>query len=142
MPISSNKKEVEKKKEQKRKEKLRRKEERKRGGTSSFDDMIVYMDEFGNFTDTPPQPRQEVDAETIQVSTPQQEDVATERPQGTIDFFNAAKGFGFIRPNDGKERYFFHISQAPANIAEGNRVTFDLEKTDRGLSAINIEKTK
>lgn len=142
MPISNNKREFEKKKEQKRKDKQRRKEERKRGGTSSFDDMIVYMDEFGNFTDTPPQPKQEVDLESIQVSTPQQEDVAEERPQGIVDFFNADKGFGFIRQTDGKDRYFFHISQAPADIAEGNRVSFDLEKTDRGLSAINIEKIK
>ena len=50
-----NKKELEKKKQSKKQEKLKRKENRKtNSGTKSFDDMIAYVDEHGNITDTPP----------------------------------------------------------------------------------------
>jgi hypothetical protein len=49
--ISSNKRELEKKKQSKRLEKQKRKEERKANGTSSFEDMIAYVDENGMLTD-------------------------------------------------------------------------------------------
>ena len=51
------KRENEKKKQAKRFEKQRRREERQAGGSSSLDDMIAYVDENGNITDTPPQLR-------------------------------------------------------------------------------------
>jgi cold-shock DNA-binding protein family len=64
-----NKKEKEKRKLQKRKEKEARKEARKEaGGKSSLDDMIAYVDEFGNITSTPPDPtkkKEEINAEDI-----------------------------------------------------------------------------
>ncbi len=53
---SFHKKEIEKNKQQKKKEKQQRKEERKLQGTSSFEDMIAYVDENGMITDTPPTP--------------------------------------------------------------------------------------
>ena len=49
------KRENEKKKQAKRFEKQKRREERQAGGSSSLDDMIAYVDENGNITDTPPQ---------------------------------------------------------------------------------------
>ena len=51
------KRENEKKKQAKRLEKQKRKEERQAAGTSSFDDMIAYVDENGNFTNIPPEER-------------------------------------------------------------------------------------
>ena len=62
---------------------------------------------------------------------------------GTVKWFNATKGFGFIQPESGNRDVFLHISaleraglQAPA---DGQKVTFDLEKGRDGReSAINI----
>ena len=78
-PISFTKRDLEKKKQEKRLAKQQKKEERKSNGTSSFEDMIAYVDENGMITDTPPTPNnkpQEVDMSTIEVSTPRR----TEEP--------------------------------------------------------------
>ncbi len=142
--ISFNKRELEKKKEQKRKEKLQRKEERKAGGVSSFDDMIAYVDENGFITDTPPDPtkKQEIDLEDIEVSTPKKEEIEDPILRGRVEHFNTEKGYGFIKNLSGVDKYFFHISNAPAEIAEGNTVTFELERGDRGMNAVKIVLTK
>ncbi|MDR0687980.1 MAG: cold shock domain-containing protein [Prevotellaceae bacterium] len=140
MAISSNKREVQKKKEQKRKDKQKRKEERKANSSGSLDDMIAYVDENGVITDTPPDPvkRQEVEIESIAVSTPKKENVAEVTLTGRVEFFNSSKGYGFIKSTADTNQYFFHISNAPANIAEGNMVTFELERGERGLNAVRI----
>jgi cold shock CspA family protein len=140
MANSFNKRELEKKKEQKRKEKQQRKEERKAGGSKSFDDMIAYVDEKGMITDTPPDPekKKEVDLDDIVVSTPKKEDMEEVAMMGYVEHFNLDKGYGFIRHHSGTEKYFFHISNAPANIAEGNTVTFELERGGKGLNAVKV----
>ena len=71
------KKEREKKRLKKKKDKLLRKEERKAGGQDS---MFVYVDEFGQLTDTPPDPTKKikVDASTIEIGIPKKEDRAVE----------------------------------------------------------------
>ncbi|MDR0757718.1 MAG: cold shock domain-containing protein [Tannerella sp.] len=144
MAISYNKKELQKKKEQKRKDKQKRKEERKASGSGSLDDMIAYVDENGVITDTPPDPirKQEVEAASIAVSTPRQTDTEDPVLNGQVEFFNPDKGYGFIRNTAGTDKYFFHVSNAPANIAEGNTVTFELERGERGLSAVKIALVK
>ncbi len=141
MANSFNKKELEKKKEQKRKEKQLRKEERKASGSRSFDDMIAYVDENGMITDTPPDPdrKQEVELDDIVVSTPKKEEVE-ETPilKGRVEYFNSSKGYGFIKNLANAEKYFFHVSNAPANITEGNIVTFELERGEKGMNAVRI----
>src|SRR5690606_26357843 len=95
-----NKKENEKKKQKKKKEKEARKEERKASGKgSSFE--IAYVDEFGNFTSTPPDPstRTKINEADIQISVPRH---AAPSPadlvrQGIVTFFNDSKGYGFIK---------------------------------------------
>lgn len=141
---SFNKRELEKKKEQKRKEKQQRKEERKAGGVSSLDDMIAYVDENGMLTDTPPDPskKEEFDVDQIAVSTPKKEDMPDEPNKGRVEYFTPDKGYGFIKDLSNGEKYFFHISNAPAEIAEGNMVTFELERGARGMNAIRIIITK
>jgi CspA family cold shock protein len=58
--------------------------------------------------------------------------------QGTVKFFNAQKGFGFIQPDDGSKDVFVHISAVEAaglrGLNEGQKVTFDIV-TERGKSA-------
>jgi cold shock CspA family protein len=144
--ISSNKRELEKKREQKRQEKQKRKEVRKANrGSMSFDDMIAYVDANGLITDTPPDPneKQEVDVDSIIVSTPQKtETEETVLMRGYVEYYVADKGYGFIRDDSGKNKYFFHISNAPANIAKGNTVVYELERGERGLNAVKIVLTK
>ncbi|MDY5354084.1 MAG: cold shock domain-containing protein [Bacteroides pyogenes] len=140
MAISFNKREKEKLKQQKRLEKQRRKEERKAEGSASFEDMIAYVDENGNITSTPPDmsKRQEIDVEDIAVSTPVKEEVEEEVMQGRVEHFNSDKGYGFIKDLGSTEKYFFHISNAPASIKQGNRVTFELGRGQKGMNAVNI----
>ena len=58
---------------------------------------------------------------------------------GTVKFFNNAKGFGFITPDDGSKDVFVHVNGLIDEIAEGNEVSFDVEETPKGLSAINVK---
>ncbi|MDR0797007.1 MAG: cold shock domain-containing protein [Tannerella sp.] len=140
MATSFNKKELEKKKEQKRKEKQRRKEERKSDGSKSFDDMIAYVDENGVITNTPPDPnkKKKVDLDDIAISIPKKEGMEEAILNGRVEHFNADKGYGFIKNLSGMDKYFFHVSNAPANIVEGNKVTFELERGEKGMNAVKI----
>ena len=137
--ITSGKRDNEKKKQQKRQEKQKRKEERANSATRSFDDMIAYVDENGMLHSTPPvKSKEEIDIETIAISTPKQEEVEDQPLTGRVEYFNADKGYGFIKDSASVEKYFFHISAAPANIAVGNKVTFETERGTRGMSAVQI----
>ena len=140
--ISFQKKELEKKRAQKKKEKQKRKEERKaNSGGNSLDDMIAYVDENGVITSEAPDPdkKEEIDVNDIAVSTPKKDELEEETPRGSVAFFNSDKGYGFIRNLLDGEKYFFHISDAFPEIAEGTKVTFELVKGNRGLNAVNIE---
>jgi CspA family cold shock protein len=62
---------------------------------------------------------------------------------GTVKFFNATKGFGFIQPEGGEKDVFVHISAVEQSgmgtLAEGQRVSFDVV-TERGkLAASNLK---
>jgi len=141
MAISFNKREQEKKKEQKRQEKQKRKEERKaNSGSTSFEDMIAYVDENGVITSTPPDmaSKQKVDIEDIAISTPKKEDIEDPILNGRVEYFNPDKGYGFIKHIGSTDKYFFHISSAPASIIEGNMVTFELERGQKGMNAVRI----
>ena len=65
--------------------------------------------------------------------------------QGTVKWFNAEKGFGFISNDDGGEDVFVHFSAIQTDgyrqLAEGQKVTFDTEpdpRGNRGLRAVNV----
>ena len=62
---------------------------------------------------------------------------------GTVKFFNATKGFGFIQPDDGGTDTFVHISAVEraglTTLAEGQKVTFEIEQSRDGrASAANL----
>jgi cold shock protein len=59
--------------------------------------------------------------------------------QGTVKFFNDAKGFGFITPNDGRAEIFVHSSGLIDNIRENNSVSFDIEQGRKGPNAVNVK---
>ncbi len=58
--------------------------------------------------------------------------------EGTVKFFNNAKGFGFITIKDSEEEIFVHTSNLIDQIKENDNVTFDVKKGDKGLSAIKV----
>ena len=118
----------------------KRREERQAGGSSSLDDMIAYVDENGNITDTPPQlrPKVEIQLEDIVIATPKKEDIAAEPLKGRVEYFNTEKGYGFIKDLASTEKYFFHISSAPEGIGEGRIVLFELMRGTRGMNAVKI----
>jgi CspA family cold shock protein len=64
---------------------------------------------------------------------------------GTVKWFNAQKGFGFIQPDDGGKDVFVHISAVErsgiGNLSEGQKVSFDLENDRRSgkTSACNLK---
>ena len=68
------------------------------------------------------------------------------RISGTLKFYNAAKGFGFITPDDGSKDVFVHASALEKagiqSLNEGDKVTFTLEddRKGRGKQAGQIEK--
>ncbi|WP_299579562.1 cold shock domain-containing protein [uncultured Sunxiuqinia sp.] len=144
---SFNKKEVRNKKEKKRKEKekkrLARKDNEKSG---SLDDMIAYVDENGNITDTPPDPSQkaEVNIEDIEVSVPKSDPNEEIDPirKGTVTFFNESKGYGFIRDSETKESIFVHINNVLEDIKEGNLVSFEVEMGQKGPTAVKVKQIK
>ena len=139
--ITSGKREREKIEQTKRLDKQRKREERQNSGSRNFEDMLAYVDENGVLHTTPPdvKPREEIDASQIEISIPRRSEPDEIIPfQGRVEYFDAAKGYGFIKDSDNGEKYFFHITNAPAEIAEGNRVTFEIERGTRGMNAVRL----
>jgi cold shock CspA family protein len=139
------KKEREKKRLAKKREKQEKKDERKTtsGKGKGLDDMIAYVDEHGNITDTPPDPNNkiEVNLDDIMLGAAKIEDSEPVDPTrtGLITYFNSSKGYGFIRDIDTKESVFVHVNQLNGPLAENTRVTFETEKSARGLTAVNVK---
>lgn len=61
---------------------------------------------------------------------------------GTVKFFNATRGFGFISPDDGSKDVFVHISAVESSeldhLVEGQKVSFDIQQEPRGPKAVNL----
>jgi CspA family cold shock protein len=65
--------------------------------------------------------------------------------QGTVKFFNAEKGYGFIKPDDGGSDIFVHITAVEhaglRSLAEGQRISFEIEpdKKGKGPKAVALQ---
>jgi len=139
-----NKKENEKKRLKKRLDKQKKREERKvNSEDSGSDNMIAYVDENGNLTDTPPDltKKKVIDATKIQIGVPkrEKEEIITTR-KGRVEFFNESKGFGFIKEHETNEKYFVHVNGLMEEIMENDKVTFELEQGLKGLNAVRVKK--
>lgn len=63
---------------------------------------------------------------------------------GTVKFFNTTRGFGFIAPDDGTKDVFVHVSAVERSglgyLAEGQKVSFEVEQDQRGPKAVNLQE--
>jgi cold shock CspA family protein len=142
---SSSKKENEKKRAKKKKDKEEKREERQANNKKgkSLEDMLAYVDENGNISATPPDPKKkrEINAEDIQVGVPKQDD--TVQPEvlrkGIVTFFNDSKGYGFIKDQQTQESIFVHINGLVNPIRENDRVTFKVEMGHKGPNAVDVK---
>ncbi len=62
---------------------------------------------------------------------------------GTVKFFNATRGYGFIAPDDGSKDVFVHISAVERSglgqISEGQKLSFEVQQDARGPKAVNLQ---
>ncbi len=139
------KKEKEKKKAKKKLERAEKREERKVNNNKgkSFEDMIAYVDEFGNITNIPPdkQKRSEnaVAAPQVRNSGDLDEDVES---TGVVALFFEDKGYGFITEDKTRLNIFVHSNKLTESIKEKDRVTFRKESSPKGYAAVNVRKIK
>ncbi|WP_450782890.1 cold-shock protein [Streptomyces sp. NPDC001635] len=111
-----SKKENEKKRLKKQKDKQEKKEERQANAKKglTLEDMMAYVDENGNISSTPPDPKKKkiINTEDIQIGISRQEDIVDENPvkKGTVTFFNDSKGYGFIKNTETQDSIFVHAN--------------------------------
>jgi cold shock CspA family protein len=141
-----NKKEVRTKKEKKIKNKDKKRQARKDNEKSSFDQMIAYVDENGQISNTPPDPNKKikVKAEDIELGVPKRDTIDVTNPvrKGIVSFFNTDKGYGFIRDMNTQESIFVHVNNVEEPIKEDNKVSFEVEKGPKGLTAVRVKLFK
>lgn len=139
-----NKREKEKKRIQKQKDKEQRKEERKANKESkSFEDMIAYVDENGNFSSTPPDAsrKKTIRENDIDLTSRNKGGARlTDKRQGVVKFFEKDKGFGFIKDSQSQEEFFFHHSSTNFPVAQSDVVSFEIEPGPKGMNAVRIVK--
>lgn len=139
-----SKKEKEKKRLKKRQDKLVKKEERKstsEGG--SLESMMAYVDEYGNISDTPPDPtkKKKIIASNIEIGVPKREDEPEMAGrQGKISYWNDAKGYGFIKDLMTQENVFVHVNGTLEAVKENDTVTFEVERGQKGMNAVRVKK--
>jgi cold shock CspA family protein len=140
-----NKKENEKIRLKKRMEKEKKKEDRRAGSdkVKGPEDMFAYVDEYGKIVSTPPDPKQkqEIKAEDIRISISRKENTDPESyiRKGKVIFFNDSKGYGFIKDQESQESVFVHINSLENPVKEGDNVTFETQKDQRGLKAVRVK---
>ena len=99
--------------------------------------MLAYTDEFGNLSDTPPDPtkkKKEINEEDIVLGARNSDDGNFEQPlrEGVVSFFNTSKGYGFIKDLETKESIFVHINGLVDSVSENDKVNFETERGPKG----------
>ena len=140
---SFNKKEREKKRQKKRKEKAERKLQRKEeAAEKKSTDTLMYVDENGNLTETPPDPnkRKEIKAEDIDISSPSHSAREEEDPirKGQVKFFNEEKGYGFIIDRRTKNSIFVHAAGLEQEVKGNDKVQFEIVMGPKGPNAVRV----
>ena len=74
-------------------------------------------------------------------------DSGIDMQRGTVKWFSDEKGYGFIKPQDGSEDVFVHRNNVSGleweeSLREGETVEYETERTPKGISAINVQRTE
>lgn len=140
-----SKKENEKKRLKKRQDKEEKKEERQANSKKgkSLEEMMAYIDEDGNISSTPPDPKKKkiIRTEDIQIGVQKraEADPADSIRRGTVTFFNESKGYGFIKDQETQESIFVHINGLVDAVKENSKVTFEVEMGHKGPNAVSVK---
>ncbi|HUX96556.1 MAG TPA: cold shock domain-containing protein [Bacteroidales bacterium] len=141
-----NKKEVRNRKEKKRKDKLQKRANKKSEGKSNPDDMIAYVDQYGQITSSPPDPDKkiEVAADSIELDITKGRSAEPQDfiRRGVIINWNDSKGYGFIRDLESNRSIFFHANSLEEPVKENNMVTFEIGKGMKGPAAMKVKLLK
>lgn len=148
MAETFNKRERRKKKIEKKREKEFRRDERRNTVTKgkSLEDMMAYVDEHGNLSNTPPDPKNAyaISAEDIVIDIPKALAVDPEAPlTGVISYYDPSKGYGFIINDETKERLFVHVkslAQPDTELNTGDKVSYTATRSPRGMQAVSVMK--
>lgn len=139
------KKERQKKKAKRKLDKAEKKEGRKTNNNKgkSLEEMTVYLDENGNFTDIPPekQMKKKINAKDIQLGAANIVDTQKEYT-GTVALLFTDKGYGFITDDETRANIFVHHNNFLEIIIEKDRVVYKKEKTPKGYAAVSVKKIK
>lgn len=141
-----SKREKEKARQKKRQDKQEKRDDRKANINKgqSLDQMLAYVDENGNLSTTPPNPRNQraVDQQDIAIGVARRGPEAPQEVtrQGTVTMFNTSKGYGFIKDHQSQQSVFVHQNELIDSVGENDRVTFETKTTPKGLSAIQVKK--
>jgi cold shock CspA family protein len=140
-----NKRERERNKQQKKREKLERRQEKRLANKGSHDleSMLAYVDENGNLSSKPADPDRKlaINAEDIEIGVSRQEPEDPVRV-GIVTLFKTDKGYGFIKGLETQDSYFFHVNSLIDPVKENNKVSFEIEKGPKGLSAVNVRMVR
>ncbi len=139
------KKEKEKKRLKQRQDKQEKMDERKANAKKgkSLDEMMAYIDENGNISSTPPDPKKKkiYKLEDMETGVPKRlEEEPDAVREGIVSFFNNDKGYGFIKDIKTQESIFVHANQLTEPIKENNKVSYQVEQGPKGLNAVSVKK--
>ena len=140
------KKELQKKRAKKKEDKAQKREERKSNNTKGkgLEDMIVYLDEYGNFTDIPPdkQIKRKTNVNELQPGNTKRADEQQQQKvfTGIVTSFMFDKGYGFIAEDKTRTSIFVHANMLTETININDKVSYEKEKTPKGYNAINVKK--
>ena len=139
-----NKRDKERKRIKQQQEKKEKMDERKANAKKgkSLDEMLAYIDENGNLSSTPPDPKKKkfFNREDMNTGVPVRTAETQSVRQGIVSFFNDAKGYGFIKDIETQQSIFVHANQLSEPIKENDKVSFLAEHGLKGLNAVNVKK--
>ncbi|MFT4093990.1 MAG: cold shock domain-containing protein [Niabella sp.] len=137
-----NKREREQKKRNAKKQKEEKKQERKEHSNKgkSLNEMLAYVDEFGNLSAIPPDKKQKPTSNIPPVvgNSREQQQLTDLVRTGMVTFFDSNKGFGFIKDSQTQESIFVHINSSAVELKEHLKVMFEIQKGAKGPVAVNV----
>lgn len=144
MGDSFGKREIQRRKQQRKKEKEERKVERQSQAKSgSLEDMLAYIDENGNLSSRPPDPKRKniINENDVIIGSRNFGGVESELTRkGRVIYFNELKGYGFIKDSETEESIFVHLNALNTPVKTNDVVSFQTERGLKGLTATGVKK--